>query len=188
MAYAVPAMPHKPVFFDIATSKIAGMKVNRAKMAGETLPDECIVDADGLPTNDPSTPNWALYPMGGHKGYGLALMIEILSSVLTGGRMLDIPLWTDLPVQDQVTHALFLINIAEIIGTDTFTERMQFIIQSIVNAPKAKGSDRIYLPGEIEWEKFEKAEREGLPLPDDVYDSARKLADWHGLDIKSCFI
>jgi LDH2 family malate/lactate/ureidoglycolate dehydrogenase len=188
MAYAVPAAPHKPVFFDIATSKIAGMKVNRAKAAGETLPDECIVDADGLPTNDPNTPDWALYPMGGHKGYGLALMIEILSSVLTGGRMLDVPLWTDLPTQDQVTHAVLLVNIAEIIGVEAFEERMQFVISAIAGAPKAKGSDRIYLPGEIEWERFEKAERQGMPLPDDVYDNMRKLADRFGLDLTACFV
>lgn len=186
LSYAVPAEPHRPVFLDIATSKIAGMKVNRARAAGELLPDDCIVDGNGMPTNDPSVENWALYPMCGHKGYGLALMVEILSSVLSGGRMLDLPLWFDPPVQIEVTHSIIVLNIADILGVKEFESRMNFVIDDISGAPKAVGSDRIYLPGEIEWEKFDLALQEGLPLPQDIYENALKLANWLGLDFEAC--
>ena len=91
-SYAVPSGSHPPVFLDIATSNIAGMKVNRAKTAGEQVPPGSIVDENGLPTTDPNT-DWALYPMGGHKGYGIAFFIEVLTSILGGGVVLDIPLW-----------------------------------------------------------------------------------------------
>ena len=186
-AYAVPAgNRHPSVFLDVATSNIAGMKVNRAKTAGEQVPPGCIVDENGLPTTDPNT-DWALYPLGGHKGYGIAFFIEVLTSVLSGGQILDIPLW--IRRADQLcpySHMFLFIDTYSIMGADSFADRMDFAVEEIANAPKAAGSDHIYLPGEMEWDRHDRAQREGLVLPKDVEDNAKALASRYSLDLNAC--
>lgn len=186
-AYAVPAgRRHPSVFLDVATSNIAGMKVNRARTAGEQVPPGCIVDENGLPTTDPNT-NWALYPLGGHKGYGIAFFIEVLTSVLSGGQILDIPLW--IRRADQLcpySHMFLFIDTYSIMGAESFADRMDFAVEEIANAPKAVGSDHIYLPGEMEWERHDRARREGLVLPKDVEDNAKILASRYSLDLDAC--
>ena len=76
----------RPVFLDIATSTVAGTKIYAAQAEGKPIPDNWMVDDDGLPTTDPSRlpARGAQVPMAGHKGYGLAVFVEILSAVLTG--------------------------------------------------------------------------------------------------------
>lgn len=186
-AYAVPAgNRHPSVFLDVATSNIAGMKVNRAKTAGEQVPPGCIVDENGLPTTDPNT-DWALYPLGGHKGYGIAFFIEVLTSVLSGGQILDIPLW--IRRADQLcpySHMFLFIDTYSIMGADSFADRIDFAVEEIANAPKAAGSDHIYLPGEMEWDRHDRAQREGLVLPKDVEDNAKALASRYSLDLNAC--
>ena len=182
ISYAIPAGDHRPVFMDIATSSMAGLKVSRMAIEGKTIPENCIVDSEGLPTVDPTVPNWSLVPMAGHKGYCLSFLIEVLCSVLSGGRILDVGLWTDLPTIAHISHSLILIDVNTIMDLKAFNKRMESIIKEISNAPKAANSDRIYLPGEIEWEKYERAEKYGLELPEDILVSARNIADLTGLD------
>jgi ureidoglycolate dehydrogenase (NAD+) len=85
LAYGVPTSG-EPILLDMATSSVAGGKVYAAHQRGEPIPDNWIIGPDGLPTTDGSLypANAALAPMGGHKGYGIALLIETLSGVLTG--------------------------------------------------------------------------------------------------------
>lgn len=186
-SYAVPAgKKHPIVFLDIATSNIAGMKVNRARTAGEQVPPGCIVDENGLPTTDPNT-NWSLYPLGGHKGYGIAFFIEVLTSIIGGGKILDIPLWIkDAPTVCPYSHMFLFIDTKAFMAMDMFADRMDEAVDQIANAPKAQGSDHIYLPGEMEWARYEKAEAEGLMLPDDIENNARELAAWLDLDFDAC--
>ena len=84
LSYAVPAEDGTTVFLDIATSVVAAGKVFAAQAAGTGIPEGWLIDKDGLPTTDPRgyPQAGALLPMAGHKGYGIALMIEILTGVL----------------------------------------------------------------------------------------------------------
>ena len=86
IAYAIPAGKNKPVFLDIATSAAAANKIIRAKLLGQTIPDGWLVNAAGEPTTDPSgfPETGALMPMAAHKGYGFALLVEVLAGVMTG--------------------------------------------------------------------------------------------------------
>ena len=187
-SYAVPAGRHPPVFLDIATSNIAGMKVNRAKTAGEQVPPGAIVDENGLPTTDPNT-DWALYPMGGHKGYGIAFFIEVMTSIMGGGDVLDIPLWIkSMPTICPYSHMFMFIDVATIMDPDQFGLRMEDAIKEITESPKAAGADRIYLPGEMEWERYSAAVSRGLDLPSDVESNARELANWLSLDFDRCVV
>ena len=85
LAYAVPTGDGKPILLDMATSIVAGGKVAAAH-AAQAIPADWVIDHDGEPTTDPAVflEGGALRPMAGHKGYGIALLIETLSAVLTG--------------------------------------------------------------------------------------------------------
>ena len=86
LAYAVPTSDGQPILLDMATSIVAGGKVAAAHAAGKAIPADWVIGRDGEPTTDPAAflEGGALRPMAGHKGYGIALLIETLSGVLTG--------------------------------------------------------------------------------------------------------
>lgn len=185
-AYAVPAGREHPVILDIATSVVAASKIYALRQSGKPLPEGWIVDGDGLPTTDPG--NYplagALLPMAGHKGYGIGLMVEILTGVLGGGAFgRDVRSWVfgDAAPVNQ-SHTFIAINVAAFEPVAEFKQRTDTLIRQIKDAPKAKGADRIYLPGEKEWEYREQALAHGLSLPADVRASLRGLADDLGMN------
>ena len=184
IAYAVPAGQEPPVLLDIATSVVAASKIYQLRDQGRTLPEGWALDGEGLPTTDPhGYPHvGALLPMAGHKGYGLALLVEILTGVLGGGDFgRTVRGWiTGQPPVNQ-SHAFIAINVDAFEPIAKFKRRMDDLIRQIRSAPKAKGADRIYLPGEKEWEYRTRALAEGTPLPPDVRASLRGLAEDLGL-------
>jgi ureidoglycolate dehydrogenase (NAD+) len=186
IAYAAPAGEEKPVYLDIATSAVAATKIFSAKALGKQIPDNWLVDEDGMPTTDPSQYplKGAQLPMAGHKGYGLAVMVEILTAVLTGAAVMSgVSSWVlDSPAPTNEGHAFIAIDIAQMMPLGEFKGRMDGMIREIKAAPLAKGAERIYLPGEIELEKRDVAVVEGIMLPPDVIASLRGLAEDVGLD------
>ena len=184
-AYALPAAAHRPVFLDVALSAVASLKVVQARKDGVSIPAGWIVDKDGLPTTDPShyPEEGAMLPMAAHKGYGLALMVEALTSLLGGGAMMtQVPSWLFcLAEPNQVSHMFLCIDPACFVGADAFRARVDEAIERVHSADRAAGCGRLYYPGEIEWERYERAVREGICLPDDVAASLQKLAEDTGL-------
>ena len=187
-AFAVPAGKEPPVLLDIAMSTVAGGKVMAARELGKSIPETWLVDAEGIPTSDYSI--WpaagSLQPMAAHKGFGLALMIEVLAAVLTGAAFAEqVTSWILAPPSRTDTgHAFIVIDPCKSMPMPNFKERMDRMITGIKQAPKAKGTERIYLPGEMEWERRDQALRQGIEFPPDVIESLTTLAgDW-GLEIK----
>jgi len=180
IAYAAPAHKLPTVSLDVAMSNVASLKVVKARKEGKTIPDTWIVDKDGLPTTDPShyPEEGAMQPMAGHKGYGLAVMVEMLTGGLSGGcmSMLDnIVSWLfEIETPNRVCHTFISIDIDQFVGRDAFMKRMDDMIDVLHNAPKAKGSERIFVPGEIEWENYKKA-KDGLVLPPNVIEALEEL-------------
>jgi ureidoglycolate dehydrogenase (NAD+) len=188
LAFAAPTGERFPLMLDMATSAVAGGKVYAAAAHGQSIPPNWIVDADGLPTTDPKIfPHAAaLLPMAGHKGYGVALLIETLAGVLTGAALAaQVLSWAFGEATAPTDHgaAFIAIDVNQIMPQDRFTERMQGLLQQIRSAPKAAGSERIYVPGEMEWERRERALVEGLDLPEDVAAPLRLLAAELGMEI-----
>jgi LDH2 family malate/lactate/ureidoglycolate dehydrogenase len=188
LAFGVPAGSERPLLMDMATSTVAGGKVFAAATRGERIPDHWLVDANGLPTADPKLfPDSAtLTPMAGHKGYGLALLIEMLSGVLTGAAIArHVISWSfdDASLKTGHGAAFIAVDINSIMPIEQFKARVDQTIREIRESPKAKGADRIYLPGEMEWERREKALAEGIDLPEDVATRLRTLGDELGLKL-----
>ncbi len=190
-SFAVPTGEKHPILLDMATSAVAGGKVFAAATLGKEIPNNWIVDANGLPTTDPRVfPDaGSLVPMAGHKGYGLALLIETLSGILTGASIASHVLsWSFADASLPTDHgaAFLAIDINAMMPAEEFQQRIARTILEIRSSPKAAGTERIYLPGEMEWERREIALREGIEFPEDVVGNLRLLAgelgfDWSGL-------
>jgi LDH2 family malate/lactate/ureidoglycolate dehydrogenase len=186
LAYAVPAGQRRPMLLDISTATVAGGKVYAARARGEPIPPNWIVDGNGQPTSDPSgfPQVGALLPMAGHKGYGLSLLIETLSGILSGAAVTwGVRSWAH---DDATLHSLhgaaFLaIDVKCIAPPEEFARKVEVLIEEIHNAPRADGVDRLLVPGEVEWERYDRAMREGIPLPADVIENLHKAAAATGL-------
>jgi LDH2 family malate/lactate/ureidoglycolate dehydrogenase len=116
--------------------------------------------------------------MAMHKGYGIALLVETLSAIVSGAAFLSgINDWAnDSPEKVNQGLAHIAVDVASITSRDEFFHRMREMTDEIRNAPKADNVERIMLPGDIEHEKREKALREGLFLPDYALVNLNKLA------------
>ncbi len=188
LAYATPSNEKPTVFLDIALSNVASLKVVKARKEGKSIPSTWIVDKDGIATTDPShyPEEGAMQPMAAHKGYGLAVMVEMLTGGLSGGAMSmvdNIVSWLfELDEPNRVCHTFIAIDVEQFVGSEAFTKRIDEMVKALHEAPKAKGSDRIYVPGEMEWERYEKAE-DGLVLPSNVVESLEVLHELSGVEI-----
>ncbi len=188
LAYAVPAGKYNTLFLDIALSATAALKINQAKIDNKPIPDTWLVDDEGVPTTDPRFygNGGALQPMAAHKGYGLSLLVDMLSGLLSGGEVTyGIPSWCfELEKKNKASHSFIAIDISTMQAEEVFVERTEAYIDYIKESPKAKGNSNVYYPGEMEWSRKQKADKEGIMLPEDVVNSLEMLAQSTGLRLK----
>lgn len=186
-SYAVPTRKEKPIFLDIAMSTVAAGKIYTAQSHCKKIPNNWLVDENGNPTIDISKyPNvGSLVPMGAHKGYGLAILVEVLAAVLTGAAITkDVKSWLlDIDKFTNEGHAFFALDVGKIMPINEFKNRMDRMIQQVKSSPKSKESNCICLPGEREWEMHEKALLYGMDLPEDVKNNLKNLALELDIDI-----
>ena len=186
-AFAAPAGDERPILFDIATSTVAGGKVFAAAARGQSIPGHWLLDADARPTTDPEqfSQGGSLTPMAGYKGYGFAFMVETLSAILTGAAITgQVRHWMFSDPSQTTGHgtAFLAVNIESMMPAAEFRKRMDQTIREVRASEKAPGAGRVWLPGEMEWERRERALAEGLELPSDVIASLHGLAEDLGLD------
>jgi len=165
ISLAVPGSP-APVALDMSSSLVARGKIRRAQRLGEKIPLGWALDESGMPTEDPGAAlkeRWC--PSGGPKGYGLALMVDVLAGMLSGaafGR--DIKSFHQLTGPTEVGALTLAIDIQRFMPLDRFRGLMEGYAESIRRSRKAKGTARIYLPGEIEAEKERTSRERGIEL------------------------
>ncbi len=189
MSYAFPADRHLPVVVDFSCTVVAAGKLMLARNKGEKIPLGWAVDQDGLPTDDPALgyPDGALAPLGGHKGYALALAHEILSALLAGGR------WTrDIkglyhkdpdPIQG-TSHSFLVVDPDCFVGRAEFKAALDAYIETVKSSPRAKGVDEILMPGEIEFRTEAKRLAEGIPLPAPTAREVEEMSGRWGIEAK----
>jgi len=188
LAYALPVDGLRPVLLDIATAIVAGGKVYAARARGEPIPPDWIIDAHGRPTTDPTgfPQVGALLPMAGHKGYGLSLLIESLSGILSGAAMTwGIRSWAhDDTALPSLHGAAFLALDPAVIAPDgRFAARVRLLVDEIHQSPRADGVERLLVPGELEWERYDRSQRDGIHLPSDVAAQLNIAAELGGLPL-----
>lgn len=184
LAYAVPT-GRFPLALDIAMSATAGMKVRLAAERGEAIPEGWVLDAEGRPTTDPRAylTGGALAPLGGHKGYGLALLTETLTAALSGAAMTRavVPWVRDTATPTGAGHAFVAIDVACFLEPAEFHARMQALIDELHAAAPAPGVERVLVPGELEHRSEERARRDGLLLEDVIWRHLEAVAGEQGL-------
>lgn len=175
IAYALPAGRHRAVVFDVALSAVASLKVVTARDAGRSVPEGWIVDGTGRPTTDPSRypDEGAMMPMAGHKGYGLALLVDALTGVLADAPTSDqVPSWLfDLDRPNEVSHAFLAVDPAPFGGDRPYAARAEAFLDRIHAVELADGATEVLHPGQIEWRHHDRALAHGVRLPADVRES-----------------
>lgn len=189
VAYAAPAKSVPSVFLDIALSNVASLKVVQARKDGREIPSTWIVDKDGLPTTDPShyPEEGAMQPMAAHKGYGLSVFVDLMCGILSGGSTSvsgEITSWCFEPEKvNKACHTFLVVNPLLFGAGESMAERVEEMADTLRGAEKAANANRIYVPGEIEWEKHRKAEADGIDLPPEVEGSLRELSETSGVPL-----
>ncbi|KAF2451960.1 putative malate/L-lactate dehydrogenase [Karstenula rhodostoma CBS 690.94] len=181
LACGAPGKDH-PFILDMAPSIAARGKIYKAKRRGEKIPLDWALDKDGNPTEDPAAAldGGVMLPMGGPKGSGLAVMMDVFSGVLSGSAFAGhVTGPYDPSKPSDVGHFLVAIKPDLFMGLEDFKERMEYLYGRTVGAEKAAGVDRIYFPGELEQLEQERRERSGIPLVqaeiDALNEEARKV-------------
>jgi LDH2 family malate/lactate/ureidoglycolate dehydrogenase len=166
LAFAIPAAGRPAIVADFSTSVVAEGKVRLFKQAGQELPDGWIIDVAGEPSNDPQAlyDGGAILPMGGHKGFALALLVEVLGGVLAGAGCASLG--------EAPGNGLVLLGLDPARGAhgDGFGARVASIAEALVATPPAPGGDGVVMPGDPERAEAERAERDGLEF---------SLGTWH---------
>lgn len=180
LAIAAPSSGNNPVLLDMALSNVALGKVLFAKNNGVEIPEGWGTDKNGIPTTDPASvlDGGFILPVGGPKGFGLALMVELLTGVLSGGDFSKmIPSMYDTTKKQSISHLMITINISSFMDVRLFKDLSETLGSYVKNALKAPGVSQLYLPGEIEFGVEEKRLKSGIPLSDGVLEDLAKLAN-----------
>lgn len=174
---ATPGGSNTPVVLDIANTGVARGKIYAAAERGEQIPDTWAFDADGVPTTDPHVAvHGLLAPMGGHKGYGISFMMDVLSGVLTGSGYATDVVGPYVPDQRSgCGHLVLALKVDTVLPDGSFDARIDDLIASTKAVPRATGVDEIFYPGEIEARAEAAGRRAGVRLPEKTVADLREL-------------
>jgi LDH2 family malate/lactate/ureidoglycolate dehydrogenase len=162
------AVPGEDSFLlDMATTTVAAGRIFKAAINQQAeIPAGWALDQDGVPTTSTAAAMQGMpSPLGGYKGYGLALMVEVLCGVLSGGAVsteLGSMRWRGKPVR--VNQFFLAIDIARFLPLDEFTARMRHLEAMLRNTPPAPGYDEVLIPGEPERRVEAERRVHGIPL------------------------
>ena len=171
-AIAIPAGRALPMVLDMATTVVARGRIVLHAKQNKPLEPGWALDERGIPTTDPhAAMKGLLAPIGGYKGYGMSLAIDLLCGVMTGsnyGAHFPGFLADNMVDPTDIGSVFVALNVESFMDLSEFTAAIDTAIQEIKASPRAEGVPRIYVPGEIEAET--KAERlaHGIPIPEQV--------------------
>jgi LDH2 family malate/lactate/ureidoglycolate dehydrogenase len=173
------ALPGPDTFLlDMATTTVALNKIHKLRFTGDkAIPAGWALDSEGRPTTDAEEAVKGLpMPLGGYKGSGLALMVEILCSVLSGGAMMTQmgALW-DSTTPMNASHYFLAVDVARFLPLEEFAERMQFIRRTVMESRPGAGYDEVLIAGEPEWRAERVRLREGIPVPRGIWTALAEL-------------
>ena len=175
-----PRRDGPPFILDMAQSVVAYSKLRHAYEAGEEIPEGWAADADGRVTTDPlkGMKGWVL-PIGGHKGYGLALAVDMLSGVLSGGHAATAvnELFRRDATPQGVAHFFIVLDPARLLGEDAYFEQMETFCRAIKGTPAADPALPVLIPGEPEAESMAETLAMGIPMPRERFEDIQRIAD-----------
>lgn len=199
IAVAVPAGSERPFVLDMATSVVPRGKLEVYKRLERPLPIGWAINEDGSPMTDSARvvgstskkADWRLLPLGGagellggHKGYGLALLVEVLCAVLSGAAYADLvypETPSGKPLPSQIGHFFGAWRIGSFRPIAEFKTSMDDLLGRLKNTPRTEGQPRIYVHGEKEYEQAERRAVKGIPLGSKVVADLKSIAQELGV-------
>jgi LDH2 family malate/lactate/ureidoglycolate dehydrogenase len=186
ISFAAPAGRHAPFVLDMATTTVAVGKLSVAARWKKPIPVGWALDEGGQATTDPVaalkhrllSPLGGSRDLGGHKGYGLGVMVDILAGVLAGAVYGDLFLRTDMRARrvQNVGHCFAAIDPARFRPLEEFKRDMDDMFESLKSTPRADGQARVYVAGEPEAECEQRRRREGIPLAPALVQQCNEVA------------
>jgi LDH2 family malate/lactate/ureidoglycolate dehydrogenase len=185
LAFAIPTSSEPAFVLDFATTTVPRGKLEVYQRKEKELNPGWAIDAQGHQTLDPvAAMKGALLPLGGfgvdnggHKGYGLGLLVDILCGVLSGGAFgTELPLPSDPPLPGKISHFFGAIKVDAFRDVPSFKRDMDRELRMFKDSQKVPGQDRIYVAGEIEYEKTLEARKQGVPIHEKVWAGLERLA------------
>lgn len=186
IAIAAPTTTGFPIALDIAMSRVAAGRIRIAAAAGEPIPPDWAFDSAGQETTDPQVALFGgglLRPVADHKGFGLALLIDVLTGALAGGAVGSGVVGLDGTGAAAVSHLLIAIDVAAFGDRDAFLERVAQIITEVHGSGRREGVDRLLIPGQLEHEMQQRRRRDGIPYPAALLERIDALASRLDVDL-----
>ncbi|HUI12489.1 MAG TPA: Ldh family oxidoreductase [Xanthobacteraceae bacterium] len=174
IAIAVPR-GNGTVVLDMATSTISNGKILQARATGTPLPANTVLDGDGEPTTDPAKAE-ILLPLGGPKGAGLALMFELLASVLAAAPIQARALGPEQRDRNTGNTAMFVVDIAGFRPLADYTHDVDGLAAILKSLPRQAGFDEITLPGERSARTEALRRKSGIPIPAKLWTELEGIA------------
>jgi LDH2 family malate/lactate/ureidoglycolate dehydrogenase len=182
-SWAAPAGRHAPMVLDIANTGVARGKVYLARQKGQKIPEGWALNAAGAPTTDPAEAiEGIILPMAQHKGYAIAVIMDMLAGILPGsGSGTGVAGPYQAERRSGAGHMMIALDIAAFQPLTDFAARMERMIAELKSVPLAQGFEEVFYPGEIEARSDARNRADGLLLPADTIADLRALADKLGL-------
>jgi LDH2 family malate/lactate/ureidoglycolate dehydrogenase len=186
-AIALPAGHERPVVLDMACSTAARGKILVAAKDNSPIPGDWATGPDGEATTDPvEALKGFMLPVGGPKGYALTLVIGLLSTMLSGAAFGSevTHMYEDFERPQNIGHLFGVLPIASFEPVDLYKRRMDKAIREVRDTPRARGVERIYLPGEREELLAEEYRRSGIPIQRSVWMELQELGNELGVALQ----
>ena len=167
VAFAVPNPGGRPFILDMALSVAARAKIRNAAKAGQAIPDTWATDKEGRPTTDARAAlDGFLLPIGGHKGYGLALVVDLFAGLLSGAAYLThVNSWSESPeLPGNLGHFYFLFDASRLGSAEWLHDRMVDFAAILHDTPPSDALKPVRIPGEHELDNLERQRRDGIAL------------------------
>lgn len=170
ISIGIPVKGDRPVFLDMSSSVVARGKIRLASLKGEKIPEGWALDENGEPTTDPKKAlKGCMLPLGGPKGSGLAMMVDILSGVLSGSNYSKaIKSFHTLEGPTGVGACFIGIDPDRFMPAAHFYTLVERYVEEMKGLRRQRGVTEILAPGELELNREESSSREGIDVPDEV--------------------
>lgn len=176
LCFGIPSSSDVPVVLDMATSTVAAGHIFKARIENKPIPSTWALDEQGQPTTDPhKAAYWT--PAAGAKGYGLGVIVDILTGLLSGGTFGPnvAIMYGDIDKKRNLCHLLGAIDVNRFNGHSNFLEQVTTMVKSLHEVPPAEGFDMVRAPGEPEYMCSIERSKNGIPLDDKVWNELIKL-------------
>jgi len=191
LAVAVPAGKKPPFVLDMATSAVAGGKLEIARRNKQPIPEGWVVDGEGKPVTDITKKVWGeggLLPLGGtpshgaYKGFGLALVVDILSGILSGSTISTLAKVDPKALGNYSDHFFGALRISSFVPVEQFKKTMDDAIAALEALPTVPGVTRVSVPGSYEDAIVKERQAKGIPLEPAVIQDLKNLAQELGIE------